>query len=64
MYHILCRPHNKSYIARRKFAEETYDIQPNQAASSSNISTTIQDDLGQISTLDTIAASNIPLQNR
>lgn len=54
-----------SYIARRKFAEEIYDIQPNQAGSSnSNISTTIQDDLGQISTLDTIAASNIPLQNR
>ncbi|CAO3609882.1 unnamed protein product [Mucor fragilis] len=64
MYHILCRPHNKSYIARRKFAEEIYDVQPNQAANSSNISTTIQDDLGQISTLDTIAASNIPLQNR
>lgn len=54
-----------SYIARRKFAEEIYDIQPNHAATnSSNISTTIQDDLGQISTLDTIAASNIPLQNR
>lgn len=53
-----------SYIARRKFAEEIYDVQPNQAANSSNISTTIQDDLGQISTLDTIAASNIPLQNR
>ncbi|EPB82234.1 hypothetical protein HMPREF1544_11039 [Mucor circinelloides 1006PhL] len=64
MYHILCRPHNKSYIARRKFAEEIYDVQPNQAANSSNLSTTVQDELGQISTLDTIAASNIPLQNR
>ncbi|KAG1120415.1 hypothetical protein G6F42_012751 [Rhizopus arrhizus] len=64
MYHILCRPHNKSYIARRKFAEEIYDVQPNQAANSSNLSMTVQDELGQISTLDTIAASNIPLQNR
>ncbi|EIE86539.1 hypothetical protein RO3G_11250 [Rhizopus delemar RA 99-880] len=27
MIHILCRPHNKSYIARRKFAEEVYEIE-------------------------------------
>ncbi|KAI8097958.1 DHHC palmitoyltransferase-domain-containing protein [Gilbertella persicaria] len=37
MYHILCRPHNKSYIARRKFAEEVYDIEPNPL---SHLSTT------------------------
>ncbi|KAG2196969.1 hypothetical protein INT46_004468 [Mucor plumbeus] len=63
MYHILCRPHNKSYIARRKFAEEIYDIQPNNSTNS-NLSTTIRDEFGQISTLDATAASNISLQNR
>ncbi|KAI9481235.1 MAG: DHHC palmitoyltransferase-domain-containing protein, partial [Benjaminiella poitrasii] len=70
--HILCRPHNKSYIARRKYAEEIYELPSdtnpvinnltkNTAKTSSNVSTTIHDELGQVSTLDTVAASNIPL---
>lgn len=57
-----------SYIGRRKFAEEEYEIQPThhnqQHQQAPTSSTTIPDD--QISTLDTNAAatSNIPLQNR
>ncbi|KAI7902215.1 DHHC palmitoyltransferase-domain-containing protein [Cokeromyces recurvatus] len=66
MFHILCRPHNKSYIARRKYAEEIYEVQPitnNPAKRNSNLSSTnnIQDELGQVSTLETITTSNIPL---
>ncbi|GAA5799758.1 hypothetical protein HPULCUR_005175 [Helicostylum pulchrum] len=56
MYHILCRPHNKSYLARRKFAEEVIEIQPTDATPS-NLST-VQD------TLENVATSSIPLQNR
>ncbi|KAI8378940.1 DHHC palmitoyltransferase-domain-containing protein [Blakeslea trispora] len=47
MYHILCRPHNKSYLARRKFAEEVYNIQP----------------ISAVSNLSTATTSSIPLRN-
>ncbi|OBZ84439.1 Palmitoyltransferase erf2 [Choanephora cucurbitarum] len=40
IYHILCRPHNKSYLARRKFAEEVYDIQPTNMTSNLSTATT------------------------
>ncbi|KAI8083903.1 DHHC palmitoyltransferase-domain-containing protein [Thamnidium elegans] len=56
MYHILCRPHNKSYLARRKFAEEVIEMQPTDITPS-NLST-VQD------TLENVATSSIPLQNR
>ncbi|KAI8883469.1 zf-DHHC-domain-containing protein [Backusella circina FSU 941] len=61
MFYILCRPHPKSYIGRRKFVQEIYERQ--DPISDSNI-TTVNDDLGQASTLDTTLTSKIPLPNR
>ncbi|KAI8968224.1 hypothetical protein BDF20DRAFT_827730 [Mycotypha africana] len=60
MLHVLCRPHNKSYIARRKFAEEIVDITVN----SSNLSTATQGEINQVSTFDTMAGSNVPLHSK
>ncbi|KAI8647925.1 DHHC palmitoyltransferase-domain-containing protein [Parasitella parasitica] len=59
MYHILCRPRNKSYIARRKFAEEIYDTEPGNVTNSTLLATTIANELGQTSSLNI----DIPLQN-
>ncbi|CEP10204.1 hypothetical protein [Parasitella parasitica] len=56
MYHTLCRPRNKSYIARRKFAEEIYDIEPTMNAT--NPTATVADEPGQTASLNT----NILLQ--
>lgn len=59
-----------SYIARRKYAEEVYEIQqannvtPINPPTGSNVSNTLESDLGQMSTLGPTAASNIPLQSR
>ncbi|KAG2205415.1 hypothetical protein INT47_007200 [Mucor saturninus] len=71
MLYVLCRPHNKSYIARRKYAEEVYEIKEQPVLNSkgvvthSNVSTTVQNESSaQNSNLEPVIASGVPLQQR